>query len=209
MYYCNRSDVPFRNESTEVAWLQKHQIAESRKRSSQSLLTFQTDTPWDFVFWFYWVFNKNIQNLLKWKKLGLCKNFQKNIKRWQYVLHIIFTADVCVCVVCVCMCLYSFTLVASSDCNNIRDILEMYGSTILCCEYCWVLLASSFISVSKSIIIHVQRRNSNTLANCRDNDMIYWQPAKKWYILIWDISQLRTKVVKWRKYTKDKEGALI
>ena len=107
IYYCNRSDVPFRNESTEVAWLQKHQIVESLKRSSQSLLTFQT---WDFVFWFYWVFNKNIQNLLKWKKLGLCKNFQKNIKRWQYVLHIIFTADVCVCLLCVCVCMYVFIL---------------------------------------------------------------------------------------------------
>ena len=61
---------------------------------------------------------------------------------------------VCVCVcVCVCMCmcvcvcvsmyvcvhvhvcLCYFTLVASSVSNDACDILEMYGSTILCCEY--------------------------------------------------------------------------
>ena len=43
-------------------------------------------------------------------------------------------ATVCVCV-CVCVCLYSFTVMASSVCNDVWDILEEYESTILRCEY--------------------------------------------------------------------------
>ena len=47
----------------------------------------------------------------------------------------------------------------------------------------WMVLPSSFICVSKNVIFHLQRRNSSTLTNWRENSMIYWQPAKRWYIL--------------------------
>ena len=44
--------------------------------------------------------------------------------------------SVCVCVcVCVRVCLYSFTVKASSVYNDVLEMLERYGSTILCCEY--------------------------------------------------------------------------
>ena len=62
----------------------------------------------------------------------------------------------------------------------------------------WVLLPSSFISASKNVVFHLQRRNSSTLTNWREND-ICCQPAKRWYILIQEISLLL-------KVTKDKEG---
>ena len=39
--------------------------------------------------------------------------------------------------------------------------------------------------------------------------MIYWQPVKRLYILIYDISRPRPKTDKWRKDTKDKEATLI
>ena len=43
---------------------------------------------------------------------------------------------VCVCVcVCVCLYLYSFTVKASSVCNDVWGIFDEYWSTILCCKY--------------------------------------------------------------------------
>ena len=52
----------------------------------------------------------------------------------------------------VCVCIYSFTVKASSVCNNALDILERYGSTILCCEYyiwCFChVLSSPFLKMS-------------------------------------------------------------
>ena len=77
-------------------------------------------------------------------------------------------ARVCMCgrvcgraCVCICVggwvCVYSFTINAYSVCNDVWDILEAwgYGSTILCC---WVLQPCFFISVSKNVIFHLQRR---------------------------------------------------
>ena len=70
-----------------------------------------------------------------------------------YVRNTIVTYFVCVCVcVCVCICLYSFTARAFSVCNDVWDILEEHGSTVLCCEYdsryfCQVL-SSLFLKMS-------------------------------------------------------------
>ena len=80
---------------------------------------------------------------------------------------------------CVCVCVYTLSLASFFRLQDVCDILEMCGSTTLCCQYCWVLLPSSFICISKSIIFHLQRRNSSMPTNWREKDMIYWQPAKK------------------------------
>ena len=64
--------------------------------------------------------------------------------------------------------------------QDVQDILERYGSTILCCEYLsGCFLPSSFISISESIIFHLQRRNSSSPNNWREYEVIYWNPAKR------------------------------
>ena len=45
--------------------------------------------------------------------------------------------------------------------------------------------------------------------NWRENDMVYWQPTKRWYILIQDISRSLPKANKLRKDTKVKDGTII
>ena len=52
-----------------------------------------------------------------------------------------------------CVCLHSMTLVASSDCNDVCDTHEMYGSTILCCEY--ILGASAKVVLFRFQIYHI------------------------------------------------------
>ena len=69
--------------------------------------------------------------------------------------------------------------------QDVQDILERDGSTILCCEYLsGCFLPSSFISISESIIFHLQRRNSNPPKNWREFEMIYWNSAKRWCLWI-------------------------
>ena len=65
----------------EVNILKSHDYKNTKYQNLQSTLpnlqTFQTYTPWDLLSWFYWIFNKNIGNLLKWKKRGFSKSYQK------------------------------------------------------------------------------------------------------------------------------------
>ena len=66
-------------------------------------------------------------------------------------IRLLLILCVCVCV-CVCMYLYSFTARAFSVCNDVWDILEEHGWTVLCCEYdsrCFCqVLSSVFLKMS-------------------------------------------------------------
>ena len=111
----------------------------------------------------------------------------------------------------VCVCLYSFTVKASSVCNDVWDILEgtlpsatmpgIYlrerfhlqrclgytwgnGSPIFCCEY----YSKYFCQVPSSPFLNMSylTPNNETLAADKLAEKRYdiWQPAKRWYILI-------------------------
>ena len=71
-----------------------------------------------------------------------------------------------------------------------------------------VLLPSSFISVSKKVIFHLQRWTSSTPTNWRETIWYIWH-LKIWYILIQDISRPQLKTDKWPKNTKGKKTTLI
>ena len=81
---------------------------------------------------------------------------------------------VCVCVcVCVCLCIL-FHREVFFRLQDVWDILEGYGSTMLCCEYhsrCFDQVPRSpFLKMS---IFHLQRQNSTTRTNWRE---------MRWYI---------------------------
>ena len=66
---------------------------------------------------------------------------------------------VCVCVyVCVCVCLYSSTVEAFSVCKMSETYLKAQINDLMLWILIWVLLPSSFISVSENVIFHLQRR---------------------------------------------------
>ena len=108
--------------------------------------------------------------------------------------------------VCVCVYVYVFIFFHREGffrLQDVQDILERYGSTILGCEYLsGCFLPSSFISVSKSITFHLQRRNSSPPKNWREYEMIYWNPVKRWYIWIYDIRRPRAKPSSYEKILK-------
>ena len=72
----------------------------------------------------------------------------------------------------VCVCVYTLPPVGFFRLHDICDIREKFGSTIFCCGYFWALLPSSFISISESILFHLQRRKLQPTAYWRENDMI-------------------------------------
>ena len=86
----------------------------------------------------------------------------------------------CVCV-CVCMCvniLPTWRLLLSARCMR-----HTWGARINdLVLWIWVLLPSSFISVSKNVIFHLQRRNSSSLTG--EKLIWYIRVTKRWYILI-------------------------
>ena len=92
---------------------------------------------------------------------------------------------VCVCVCAcarVCVCVYilpPWRLLPIAMCP--RHTWEVWINDLLLWIFIWVLLPSSFISVSENVIFHLQRRNSSSPTNWRENDMIYWHCRKRWY----------------------------
>ena len=92
---------------------------------------------------------------------------------WQYLL-----------MVCGCVCVYilpPWRLLPSARC---LQHTWWPGSTIMCCEYysgcfCQVHL-SRYLKMS---YFTSKDENSSQTQNWRENDMIYWRPAKRWYIL--------------------------
>ena len=88
-------------------------------------------------------------------------------------LEIIYYLPDCVCV------LYTLPPVGFFRLHDMCDIREKFGSTIFCCEYFSVLLPSSFISISESILFHLQRRKLQPTAYWRENDMICLESVEK------------------------------
>ena len=95
---------------------------------------------------------------------------------------------VCVCVcVSVCVFLYSSTVKASSNCKMSKTNLR--GSDQRSCVvniyvFMWVLLPSSFISISENVIIHLQRQKLQTrkpVTYWREKHTIRCSPRKMIY----------------------------
>ena len=110
----------------------------------------------------------------------------KSVKFLSYRYVILFS---CVCV-CVRVCVFILFHCKGFFCLQ-RCLWHTWGvriSDLVLWVLFWVLLPSSFISISKNVIFHLQKRNYSTLANWRENDMICWQPAKRWYIYWYKIS---------------------
>ena len=113
-----------------------------------------------------------------------------------------FTAGVCVCVyvcvyVCVCMyvCVCVFILFYRGGffrLQDVWDILEGYGSTMLCCKY----YSRCFCEVSSSPFLNMSYFTSEdetpACRNWRKNDMMQ-DSAERWYMLIQDIIRPITK----------------
>ena len=76
-----------------------------------------------------------------------------------------FLQLVCVCVGgWVCMCVFiTFHREGLFQLEDVCDILEGYGSTMLCCEYyCWCFCqVPSFPFLNNYVIFHLWRRNSS------------------------------------------------
>ena len=79
----------------------------------------------------------------------------------------------------VCVCVYALPPIGFFRLHDICDIREKFGSTIFCCEHFWVLLPGSFISISESILFHLQRRKLQPTAYWRENDMICLESVEK------------------------------
>ena len=77
---------------------------------------------------------------------------------------------VCVCV-CVCVCLYSSTCWFLPAAQRLWHTWEVRINDLLLWVFCY-LLSGSFISISESILFHLQRRKLQPTAYWRENDMI-------------------------------------
>ena len=94
---------------------------------------------------------------------------------------------VCTCMymyvhVCICMYMYVYVCICMYMYVYVCICLYMYGYNFVRAEkqskqiqpvvLCVVPLPSSFISVSESIIFHLQRRKLQPVTNWRENDVI-------------------------------------
>ena len=90
------------------------------------------------------------------------------VKDW-----IIFCWCVCVCL-CVCVCVYilpPWRLLPTVRCP--RHAWELRINDLVLWIFIWVLLPSSFISVFKSTLFHLQRRNSSPPKNTGEKTIWY------------------------------------
>ena len=79
---------------------------------------------------------------------------------------------VCVCVrVCVCVFML-FHLLVSSGCTTSVIYVRSSDQPSFVVSIFWVCLPSSFISISESILFHLQRRKPQPFSYWRENDMI-------------------------------------
>ena len=84
----------------------------------------------------------------------------------------LFTVFMCVCV-CVCVCVFMlFHLLVSSGCTTSVIYVRSSDQRSFVVSIFWVLLPSSFISISESILFHLQRRKLQPTAYWRENNMI-------------------------------------
>ena len=89
---------------------------------------------------------------------------------------------VCVCVcVCACVCVFIFFhREGFFRLQHVKDMLERFRSTILCCEY----LSGCFCQVPSSLFPNLSYFTSKDVTparrkNWREKDMIYCAPAKR------------------------------
>ena len=79
----------------------------------------------------------------------------------------------CSCSLCVCVCVYILPLwrfLPTARC--LRHVWEVRINDLVLWIFLWAFLPSPFISISESIIFHLQRRNFSQPKNWRENDMI-------------------------------------
>ena len=124
-----------------------------------------------------------LTKLQAWKKRGSKKDRLQHKNLLCNLLQVRARARVCVCV---CVCVY--TLLPWNPLLSARFLINTLGVRINDVML-WVsfklLLPSSFISISKSVIFHQQRRNSSSLTtgektkwyigNLRKDDMFWYR----------------------------------
>ena len=94
----------------------------------------------------------------------------KNLNDPKFFLVYKFICASCVCV-CVCVFMFFHLLVSSSGTTSVIYLRSSDQQSFVVSIF-WVLLPSSFISVSESILFHLQRRKLQLLYYWRENDMI-------------------------------------
>ena len=74
---------------------------------------------------------------------------------------------------CLCVCVFMlFHLLVSSSCMTSVIYVRSLDQRSIVVSIFWVLLPSSFISISESILFHLQRRKLQPTAYWRENNMI-------------------------------------
>ena len=88
---------------------------------------------------------KNLHSIFKISNIDFSEKLLEDeagfalLKDWHHNYRVaLATACVCVCCVCVCVFVCAYTLSAAGffGLQDVCGILEMFGSTIFCCEYC-------------------------------------------------------------------------
>ena len=108
-----------------------------------------------------------------------------------------------------CVCVYTLSPAGFFWLQDVRDMSEMFGSAIFCCEYCYGPLPSSFFSISESIIFHLQRHNSSRPTKLERKRYGILESCEKMINIDIGYKAAMHKVVKLRKDTKEKEATLI
>ena len=109
---------------------------------------------------FYWVFGSFFADVLP----------RQTEKFWNYLGILLPT---CVCVFML------FHLLVSSGCTTSVIYVRSSDQRSFVVSIFWVLLPSSFISISESILFHLQRRKLQPTAYWRENDMICLESVEK------------------------------
>ena len=104
--------------------------------------------------------NENIRREIRWIPQEMLNRVVNN-----------FNFPVCYCALCVCVFML-FHLLVSSGCTASVIYVRSSDQRSFVVSIFWVLLPSSFISISESILFHLQRRKLQPSAYWRENDMI-------------------------------------
>ena len=148
--------------------------------SSQKVtILLDLDEPWQQHVW--WVtaliYGKDLPKVLfgSWWRHANYKKFPKISVAYSspYKLQILL------CCVCVFML---FHLLVSFGCTTSVIYVRSSDQRSFDVSIFWVLLPSSFISISESILFHLQRRKLQLLLDRKRYDIMC--SAKRWYILI-------------------------
>ena len=137
-----------------------------------------------------WFYIKTDRKKLFSAELGSAILINRSLNK-KLIFRIIYISGVpikiswCFTLLVSCVCVYfipPWRLIPTGRCP--RHAWEVRINDLVLWIFISVLLPSFFISISKSIIFHLQRRNSSPPKNWIENDMIYWNPAKRLFIWI-------------------------